>query len=409
MKKISLLICFFAIVVSIKAAEPYNYNQNYNFNKFIKEGKWVGWADRFDKSEMTLTKESTGKKDMEGNEVFNLHFKSEKHDAYLVPDNDFYPLFYRLMIKSDDKKGYILDNCGGAGLRDHGFIVLNENHIACVIINEEAGPIENDPSKHLRIGVSILNYDPIMKKMEKAQMMVSPYSFIRGKGYGAPYKNWVELMEAEGMKEYYSSSTYSATPMTQWKGIPKYYEYFTKYQEQQLELAKTKKLNSLLNEFADGEYKLYTESSYYGKIDYGKIKIKFEKTNGKVTGFTVQNCFTDGLYYDKEKFIVKHTVGPNGKVSFDGGSFNFYIVPFDGRLLIYYGMDNGMSSIMGVISPNQQDVIASYLNDGKLWSVDETDHSYFCKTEMEMEYNEKLDKLKFYNYIQLYHKTILGK
>jgi hypothetical protein len=90
-------------------------------------------------------------------------------------------------------------------------------------------------------------------------------------------------MEAEGLKEYYSSSTYSATPMTQWKGIPKYYEYFTKYQEQQLELAKTKKLNGLLNEFADGEYKLYTEGSYYGKIDYGKIKIKFEKTTGKVT------------------------------------------------------------------------------------------------------------------------------
>lgn len=407
MKKISLVLIGLFQSFLLLAAEPYNYNQNYNFNKYIKEGKWVGWADAFDRSEMNLTKESMGKNDFEGNELFKWHFKSDKFDAYLVPDNEFYPLFYRLMIKYDEKKGFIESSCGGAGLRDHGFIVLNENHIACVIIDDEAGPIENDPSVHHRIGVSILNYDPIMKKMEKAQMMVSPYSFIRGKGYGAPYKNWVEFMNAEGMKEYYSSSTYSATPMTQWKGIPKYYDYLLKYQEQQLEMVKTQKLTALLNEFADGEYKLYTNSSTYDQIDYGKIKIKFEKANGKVTGLTIQNCFTDGLFYDKEKFTFKYTVAANGEVKREGSKF--YILPLDGRLLIYYIMDGGTLSVMGVISPNQQDQQAVFMLDESFWSVKQTDHSYFCKSEMEMEYGKIPDKWMFSNFILKYNKAISGK
>jgi len=406
MKKIILLLLLMVNASLIQAAEPYNYNQNYNFNKYIKEGKWIAFAEYFDKSEMNLTKESTGKKDFEGNEVFKWHFKSDKYDAYLVPDNEFYPLFYRLIDKSDDKKGFRKNSCGGAGLRDHGFIVLNENHIACVIIDPEAGALKEETSKHPRIAVTVMNYDNMMHRMEP-KSTASSYSFIRGKGTGAPYKDWAALMAAENLQEFYSSDSHQGKPMTQWKGIPAYYENLLKYQEQQLELAKTKKMGALLSEFKDGEYKLYTESSSYGKIDYGKIKLTFEKTNGNVTGFTVQNAFTDGLFYDKEKFFVKHTVAANGEVRYDGGKF--YMIPFDGCLLIYYTMDGGMSNIIAVISPNQQDQLAYYMSKGDFWSINETDHSYFCKTEMEMEYSEKLDKWMFWNYIQTYQKAVLGK
>jgi len=405
MKKISLVLIGLFQTFLLLAAEPYNYNQNYNFNKYIKEGKWISYADTYDKYEVNLTKENTGKTDFEGNEIFKWHFKCDKYEAYLVPDNEFYPLFYRLFVKNDEKKGYDSQDTDRSGMHDIGFIVLNENHIACVKIVDDARSLENDPSIHQRIGVTVSNYDNMYHRMEP-KTTATLYSFYRGKATGSPYRDWAALMQAEGMQEFYSTDAHQGKPMTQWKGIPKYYDYLLKYQEQQLELAKTKKISGLLNEFADGEYKLYTDGATFGKIDYGKINIKFEKTNGKVTGFTVQNCFTDGLFYDKEKFFVKHTVEANGEVKYDGGKF--YILPFDGRLLIYYYLD-GVSGISAVISPNQHDQFAEFLSKGGAWSVNETDHAYFCATEMEMEYNKKLDKWMFANYIQQYQKVVLAK
>ncbi|AEA43744.1 hypothetical protein [Fluviicola taffensis] len=406
MKKISFLFLLVFTTLITQAAEPYNYNQNYNFNKYIKEGKWISYADDYDKYEVNLTKENTGKTDFEGNEIFKWHFKCDKYEAYLVPDNEFYPLFYRLLVKRDDKKGFYSQDTDRSGMRDIGFIVLNENHIACVVINDEAAALKEEKVNHSRIAVTVSNYNNLYHRMEP-KTTASLYSFYRGKATGSPYRDWAAFMLAENLQEFYSTDSHKGKPMTQWKGIPTYYENLLKYQERQLELAKTKKLDALLSEFADGEYKLYTESSSYGKMDYGKIKLTFEKTNGKVTGFTVQNCFTDGLFYDKEKFFVKHTVGANGEVNFDGGKF--YIIPFDGRLLIYYTMDGGMSSIMAVISPNQQDQFAEYISKGDFWSVNETDHTYFCKTEMETEYNKKLDKWKFGTFIQKYQKAFLAK
>jgi hypothetical protein len=411
MKKSFLFLFLFSLAFTA-FSEEYNYNQNYNVGKYITEGTWTYFApEAYNRVEMKMTKEETGLTDADGNKSYKLHFVSDEYDFYLVPDNPFFPLFYRLMEANgtDKSRGYRLLSSGTSGMDDMGYIVLNENHLACVsIYSDDTRPVKEDEVQHERIGVSVTNFEEIMQRL-MPKTFCSGHSFIRAKGSGSPYKDWMEFMAAENLEHYYGAG--QGTPITQYPGIPAYYEHLKVFLDKNMEEAKTKKLDALLMEFEDGDYTFYmksaNQSSFFGVND-GLVKLKFEKTNGKVTAVTVQNCFTDGVFYDKEKFFTTFTLDPSkdqGKIS--GKEFRF--MPFDKKLFLLSIYNGEINGIWGVFSKDPADAFSEFMAGNRFWSVDKTDATYFCKTEFESEYGNIPDHYRMYEYFRKYYPTVRGQ
>jgi hypothetical protein len=333
--------------------------------------------------DMKMTRVDMGKQDLEGNTLYKYHFTSDKKDFYLVPDNEFYPLFYRIMNKRKEHVGFRLFNVANTHYSTGGYIVLNDSHIAYVNIVLGGDGGSTDVEKKGRIYIKSDNFNELAQKLDDK---IADYSFTQAKGKGIPYDDYLSFIRGEGIVYKYSASQ-TSYQNSQYPGIPKLYEFFKKYKENMLQEAASKSILEHLTNFEDGEYRMVNlretnhPRDYIRGIQYGKIKLKFNKTDDKLTSITVQNCFTDGEFYDKEKFFVDFKLTQNGQS--DGLRF----VPFDGRILLV----NKYNTVEAVFTKNFQDAQAFQIPQRAFWSLAETDRYYYCKTELEVSYADNLD------------------
>jgi hypothetical protein len=82
----------------------YHYNQAKAFNEYIGtgEGKWrFKSASTYLEKDVTFTRVSLNKKDIQGNDLFRYDFMYGETLCSLVPINTIYPLAYVLMRKQD--------------------------------------------------------------------------------------------------------------------------------------------------------------------------------------------------------------------------------------------------------------------------------------------------------------------
>lgn len=388
----SLHATFLFVLAYSAFGQPYNFNQNIHFGQKIEEGKWM-FEDEYSPLEMVMKKEELSQKDFQGNKMYRLHFTSEKKEFYLVPDNPFYPLLYQLMAKKNDKRGIEPIES------DIGYLVLNENHISAVRINYKSAALKDDKIKANRIAIYPSNLITLTGKVDGKFAFKS---FYRKKGTGTPYKNWIAFSEAHKIKVKYSSS--GGVPATQYPGIPTFYNYFKKYQENQIEIAKSKNVQALLSEFKDGEYTVI--GSNLDNLERGKVNLSFRKKGNQILGFKAQNIFTDGQYYDKEKFFSNWTFTKDGKMT--NGNKTFNVIPFDGRLIVYYTTSRGsFNQVWAVITPKKFDMLGYRLSKSKFWAVKNTDNLYYCKQELEPKYDADKDLLRLYFYFEKYIKTLM--
>jgi hypothetical protein len=371
------------------AQTSYNYNQAKAFNEYIgaAEGKWTFNSDsQWLRQDITFTRVSLNKKDMQGNDLYRYDFSFKDGTlCSLVPDNTIFPMAY-VMVRKDGNLFY-----SGHFNNNYSYIALGSGLIAAVSF-AEASSIDKD-NEFKRIVIFEQGLDPTV---DRKKNYIQSGSFTKGGGKGKPYGNLSELILAEKIQyEHLSDGTMLGT---EYNGIPFFYEQLRTFLKSQISKAETLGHKKSFNDFQDGDYYYYGEPYYVGdkEVTPGPVRLKFEKEDGLVKNILVQNSFTDGKFYDKEKFFVKCPLNPVGN---DGKT----LIAFGDKIIATSMYDKYFNDFLGVFSKLLYDIEAMNYTvdfDSKFWLIQKTSEKYFCTTELETTYSASKDELSFNNFFK---------
>ena len=382
----------------------YHYNQAKAFNEYIGsgEGKWrFKSASTYLEKDVTFTRVSLNKKDIQGNDLFRYDFMYGETLCSLVPINSIYPLAY-VLIRKQDKEYY-----EGINNNNYAYIAIGSGMIASVKFSELESGIGSD-DKYKRIACLDERIDVDLKDQKG---YIQSGTFIKGKGSGKPYSSAQEFFEAESLK--YELGTSTSNFGTEYKGLADYYQNLTTYIKNQLNSAKEKGHNGAFDKIEEGEYyyygKPFTCKEYPDENDVqvlpGLVKIKFEREGEKVISMLIQNSFDDEKFYDKEKFYVRCPI--NSLLTDNGKS----LIVIDDKIVAVRTYGKSFNSFEGVFSKQPYDIEAINWTldfDKKFWLIQSTSEKYFCETELETEYSVAKDELHFNGFIQKLYNIYSG-
>lgn len=357
----------------------YHYNQAKAFNEYIGtgEGKWrFKSASTYLEKDVTFTRVSLNKKDIQGNDLFRYDFMYGETLCSLVPINTIYPLAYVLMRKQG-KEFY-----EGINNNKYAYIAIGNGMIASVKFRELESGIGSD-DKYKRITCQDDRVDVDLKDQKG---YIQSGTFIKGKGSGKPFSNAREFFEAESLK--FELGTSTSDFGTEYKGLSDYYQNLSTYIKNQLNSAKEKGHNGAFDKIEEGEYyyygKPFTCKEYPDENDVqvlpGLVKIKFERKGEKVISLLIQNSFNDEKFYDKEKFYVRCPI--NSLLTDNGKS----LIVIDDKIVAVGTYGKSFNSFEGVFSKQPYDIEAINWTldyDKKFWLIQSTSEKYFCETELE--------------------------
>jgi hypothetical protein len=382
----------------------YHYNQAKAFNEYIGtgEGKWrFKSASTYLEKDVTFTRVSLNKKDIQGNDLFRYDFMYGETLCSLVPINTIYPLAYVLMRKQG-KEFY-----EGINNNNYAYIAIGSGMIASVKFSELESGIGSD-DKYKRIACLDERIDVDLKDQKG---YIQSGTFIKGKGTGKPYSSAREFFEAESLK--FELGTSTSDFGTEYKGLSDYYQNLSTYIKNQLNSAKEKGHNGAFDKIEEGEYyyygKPFTCKEYPDENDVqvlpGLVKIKFERKGEKVISLLIQNSFNDEKFYDKEKFYVRCPI--NSLLTDNGKS----LIVIDDKIVAVGTYGKSFNSFEGVFSKQPYDIEAINWTldyDKKFWLIQSTSEKYFCETELETEYSAAKDELHFNGFIQKLYNIYSG-
>jgi hypothetical protein len=382
----------------------YHYNQAKAFNEYIGtgEGKWrFKSASTYLEKDVTFTRVSLNKKDIQGNDLFRYDFMYGETLCSLVPINTIYPLAYVLMRKQG-KEFY-----EGINNNKYAYIAIGNGMIASVKFRELESGIGSD-DKYKRITCQDDRVDVDLKDQKG---YIQSGTFIKGKGSGKPFSNAREFFEAESLK--FELGTSTSDFGTEYKGLSDYYQNLSTYIKNQLNSAKEKGHNGAFDKIEEGEYyyygKPFTCKEYPDENDVqvlpGLVKIKFERKGEKVISLLIQNSFNDEKFYDKEKFYVRCPI--NSLLTDNGKS----LIVIDDKIVAVGTYGKSFNSFEGVFSKQPYDIEAINWTldyDKKFWLIQSTSEKYFCETELETEYSAAKDELHFNGFIQKLYNIYSG-
>lgn len=401
-----------ALALSTEAQEGpkgYNYNQNYQVKEFIKDGDQFNFC-RFDTYKLswptlkcagdyTVKKIDMGYTDVEGNPVYRLMFTKPKKmlsnadTVHFIPDNYFYPTHYQAYNLKDGAYKML-----GKFLIDGGKTIVG---VRAGATSASTGNIYY--SKRAYVG-----------------MKDKGYYVMEGSGKGV-FKDHKAVREELNLIEGYAGNYGSLeVNVPEFSGIGVYTNNRNKYFDAMTAKAKSKSAAELYNELTDHEYQ-YIEKGNWPQLPNGtKFKIKIKRdSNGKVESVMLHKAFTDGKYYDKEKFYIPTTQMSNGLFKIiDGDLKNRLLVPFKDFLLLVR-IENGTKAWIDAVLSNEvakQGFEGDY-NSSHTWGDHLASHeygdfgtvtseNYWCKQELEEEYNWEKDDYFFVTWFNRYYKAI---
>lgn len=388
-------------VVSQKNDKGYKFNQNYQVQEYLKDGKKfkgcrfdqynLNWPTMKCGRDYTLTIIDMGMTDAQGYPLKKLMLTapkkliSKEDTIYMIPNNIFYPTHYKAYQYDYDHNEY--DKFGT-------FIIDGAKGFY------EVGAGMDESGK---------NYIYIEDK---------GFKVFTGSGDGL-YKDHKAIREDLGLN-YQPSYNYGGTSSinaNEYVGIGEYTKYRNQYHDSLVNVAKSKSITTMYENISDNSYR-YRQMGNWPPID-SDARFKFimkKDASGIITELIMHKAFTDGKYYDKDKFYIKTTQLPNGVfqiISEDKGINGRILLPYGRFLLFGHISSGGAPSINGVLTDENE----VYGFEYEPWGINicsgsysdlggDTSHPFWCKQEFEERYDENKDPYQFRNWLKTYYSSL---
>lgn len=338
------VLCIFLITLNQTALgqkETLNSNvigaSEFNNGAYIQD---IGSNLKYDKWNVNQVK--TGKKDQAGNEVFYYQMvnKDTKDSAYLVPDNQFYPL-----------------------------------HLSYLKNPRLFQPKITDQGERVGFGMGAENY--FLMNTKNASFYNDSHGWKYYKSLKAYQSDKIYFDEKVMKNEAFVLSEHA----NMWEAC-------LNYQNGLLENLKGKKYDEMMLAFANKEVYLTKPVRAYDNMS-DLVKITFTKDEkGRLKELVLNYKFMDGKYYDKPEmqyripknsagfFMVDESQKSNLIISLRG-----CVIPFAGGFLFALPPKNGTAEIVGCCSPDFIDrQLLNALNHNRLYS-ESSEMRAFSKVE----------------------------
>lgn len=406
MKYISLLLLVTVLGLhSLHAAGTYHFNQNYQIHEYIQEGSvtFVFWSTTYDgsvkrKAKCKLVIETLKETDIDGYPNYQLNFITSKDTLILVPESPYYPLVYEKLEKTKrgNKTSYQFAARSNTRYYYPYFIVLNASLIQSVnvkIAKEVTSFSGKSAPTHYGIG----------REDERARN-----NYFSLSGSGGEFSSYEEFASTFGIKAAQFSAGFGTEfDATEYAGMESHYNATKRYQDTLLYAAGQKKYNGLVSEFTDGDFIFYKKGT--SALDGTPVRLKFQKTSDKTDQITLHEAFTDGQFYDKEKFFFNCPLESDGFVhnrtacSINEYGTDMLMIPLANRIVL---IENKNKYVSGVLSPYDNDYLAYDLCFYQRLSLFGTSEKWWCKTNLEEYYIPENDPCLFKNFLTRYLEAL---
>lgn len=388
-------IIFIAILIFISKpsfAQDFNYNQNLQVKNELEDGKKYQFNDG---EYYILEIQELPEKDVVGNSGYHLIFKGEKDTLIFGPENPFFPLTYVQIAKNWQGRHHFIKDEG----QNEGQYVIFKKNLLQVKVNL-IEPIET--ASYTGQTPRNLVVFAVPHAAGYSDAIISKGMYLNKKDV---FKLIIEFNAAMGNEIIQTNSGYHCHD---YPGLTEFYKFRNKFIDSLLIDAKRGYMALLSEALKNEELFVYNKAGSYNISEYGqdsKIRVKTEKSDDNISKLVFQFPFTDGEFYDKEKFFQTSTLQSDSKRFNYKSDNNVTLVPFAGRVLVvsfyrdYYG-------VAAVISPIANDSYALCLKKQQLTSVSQSE-TMWCKQELEENYDIKKDKYVWENFFNTYVTNLM--
>jgi len=417
-----LSLCFSAQLLNAQDIDV--FNQAEMVNKYAVEGSFklsTGYptGSGIANHKYTVEVKEFERSGLNGEPLKYLKFtcvSGELGDFTLVPDNPWYPLFYKALPPTNGKLSRFWQEFSsyayGGGrklymMMNSGLVVPVEwNKI--ISMGQHAASMQNFSIDHYQF----LSFKLTRKEWYGKYNRKHKLYYIHSSPSSSPYKDFIDFAK----KEDFDSIEYP--------GVAPFFKKKKEYQSQRISEVKKKSYDMLMREALDGiedktAYVYYTKqlsghTSQKSK-NFGIIKMVPKLNGDKLTSIVYHHPFDDGKFYDKDKFKSNPTSkSSNGYLIYDRSENGAYgdmddieLIPFDGRIIgISRGTSGSSLTITHVFTKYENDFLAESLINNRLTDMNKTSKAFWMADELESTYDPRKDTYLFFGFFSNYIKAL---